>query len=1471
MKSFTTGIVMWLGVMMILLPMVLAAETLDQQQTSGGNFFDFYYSANYDHKWVKQQFQPTMTSITRVDLNLRSNYPSSAACSGANTKVDIEIRDSSDNTVASASNVDLCPKFSNLGSFEWISFPVSQSQPLVAGDKYWIFLNYRGYQTGYSAFNWNKATSDVKPNLIYQLPGSISGTYDFTFKTYGTPVTCTAVWVCKDSTTKAYRNTDCSLTQATACGSGNVCDSGACLANTPNINLVGIKTMLVDGTAKTTFNSGEAIYYQANVKNTYKSGSYSVNYQVYKDTTKVKEYVFSDTINEGEEKFGTRNDVIPADWSGAYRYVATVTPCFGSNVCTKETTFNVNYIPAISMNMVDSWPSPTSLLPGEQLSMNMKVKNLGAAGDYYADFTILKGGTVMVGPLGNGYNNAQNEEKTITLLYNIPSSWSSGNYVLRSTVSKCASPNTCTQDKTFTLNQVCTPTTWYKDNDADSYGDITKTTSSCTQPTGYVSNSNDCDDNNALVNLKKACNSDLLGTQCGSYALCVAQCPTLPAETLCDGKDNDCNLATSDTACPTGQSCDLLQKKCVSLCTAGTKCKDASTKGNQDVFCAWSNLITAGANSFCDSALNDFNCNSGYKNCDNNWNNGCEIDINNDVNNCGSCGNKCAMGYSCVNQLCEEKVILAPNTWIFVQSPFFFQYIYPEMVKNKNVNQYFFINETEEKAEQMMEYFRNDPLNALSDMDTARSFVVMESTKFIYSTSNIVNLPVKYTVTMGSNTYIARYTNAYLDINLGQQLAKAGDDIKKFTPEVIVAGNKVPVIDLGISIIVGASQSDGDVLKFLFYSTSNLAYNLNPIVIGLNLVGLGKNILFGGFSILCDAINYETCKIPIASDVIVNPISGVIDYLTDVNVLKTTFEGKCGIINGKLIGCLNQMSDDFDFWTHPLAIYPEDIQSIISLDKVTFKFKVKNVFGDMFNNYPMSWTSNIYTRMAITAKVTGVESDDCEFPYKYIDLAPGETKDVSFEWKIPPGAKNKELTFVTSNVYDCRYTCCPPDASFCSCDPNTGEGALNTSTMCLLPGKKVCSTQPISAYIHYFSIQNQPPIINSVTCNAINSIGSPLCAKNTDVLAGDKLTFTVESHDSDSGSLDIKFAGDYPASRIIRTCQDKNDALLGKTCTFAFQSLPEDIGKNYWINFIADDSLNQTIETYYFKVIDNSPKIFNPVVGAVIQTPTIEWTTIASVPPVKYKINLYQDSESTLTYTKTINDPNPSSANKKYVWSDALIKSKSYWIEVIGINNYGIGLKSSKVKFYTGCSTDLQCGSPLSQGLSCGTDGNVYETISTPKCINPNTLQSLCQNTLTKSVKSSCTYGCTNGICNKTPIVLLPDLTPSAFKIAKKTLLKGGCIISLEAPIKNIGNAPASKVGWSLTANGLPLTSGSIATIKVGQEVKAYPSIYLTKGTMAIISVDPNSKIKESNELNNRWRAIISCASTTVVSTRLVG
>lgn len=76
--------------------------------------------------------------------------------------------------------------------------------------------------------------------------------------------------------------------------------------------------------------------------------------------------------------------------------------------------------------------------------------------------------------------------------------------------------------------EVCT-TLWYADADADGFGDPSASTTACTQPTGSVANSADCDDRSADVHPGAAeIPRDLIDQDCNGQDECV--------DLTCDGK-----------------------------------------------------------------------------------------------------------------------------------------------------------------------------------------------------------------------------------------------------------------------------------------------------------------------------------------------------------------------------------------------------------------------------------------------------------------------------------------------------------------------------------------------------------------------------------------------------------------------------------------------------------------------------------------------------------------------------------------------------------------------------------------------------------------------------------------------------------------------------------------------------------------------------------------------------------------------
>ena len=108
-------------------------------------------------------------------------------------------------------------------------------------------------------------------------------------------------------------------------------------------------------------------------------------------------------------------------------------------------------------------------------------------------------------------------------------------------------------------------TTYYRDADGDGYGDSNTITEDCTQPSGYVTDNTDCDDNNAAVHpgaqevaydgIDQDCNgSDLtdadgdgyLATEAGGNDCNDNDASVHPGatEVTYNGKDDDCNAAT---------------------------------------------------------------------------------------------------------------------------------------------------------------------------------------------------------------------------------------------------------------------------------------------------------------------------------------------------------------------------------------------------------------------------------------------------------------------------------------------------------------------------------------------------------------------------------------------------------------------------------------------------------------------------------------------------------------------------------------------------------------------------------------------------------------------------------------------------------------------------------------------------------------------------------------------------------------
>lgn len=128
------------------------------------------------------------------------------------------------------------------------------------------------------------------------------------------------------------------------------------------------------------------------------------------------------------------------------------------------------------------------------------------------------------------------------------------------------------------------------------------------------------------------------------------------------GTNRDCG-ACGD-ACPTGSVCivgkctsckadeALCNNQCVDLQTDSNNCGACGSRclGFPPGFPAPPPQMIYGCQ---EATCNHLKCNANWANCNSDLTDGCEINISNDVNNCGSCGKKCAAGEACIGGTCQ--------------------------------------------------------------------------------------------------------------------------------------------------------------------------------------------------------------------------------------------------------------------------------------------------------------------------------------------------------------------------------------------------------------------------------------------------------------------------------------------------------------------------------------------------------------------------------------------------------------------------------------------------------------------------------------------------------------------------------------------------------------------------------------------------------------------------------------------------
>ncbi len=167
------------------------------------------------------------------------------------------------------------------------------------------------------------------------------------------------------------------------------------------------------------------------------------------------------------------------------------------------------------------------------------------------------------------YNHALNQSE-IQQLYTAQSyAWNNGATTSTATVTPTTSTTyicsvtSGSQSCTASIDINVTPqSSWYADADGDGFGNPNATQSACTQPLGFVSNTNDCNDNEALafVGATDICDNNIDEDCSGTDSVCVVlgcvnasacnfnpvantddgSC-ILPQPEICNGLDENCN------------------------------------------------------------------------------------------------------------------------------------------------------------------------------------------------------------------------------------------------------------------------------------------------------------------------------------------------------------------------------------------------------------------------------------------------------------------------------------------------------------------------------------------------------------------------------------------------------------------------------------------------------------------------------------------------------------------------------------------------------------------------------------------------------------------------------------------------------------------------------------------------------------------------------------------------------------------